>query len=133
MPRKPVCTPEQLAMYGGALCTQQEVADILGITQQSVSEMLQKPAYKEAWERARSVTRYDVRRKQIDSALEGDRTMLIWVGKQVLDQRDSPKEVEINQNVQVKYIAEWGGATPEELPAGQELELIEGEATEEDD
>jgi len=131
MPRKPACTPEQLAIYGGALCTQQEVADILGITQQSVSEMLKKPAYKEAWERARSVTRYDVRRKQIDAALDGDRTMLIWVGKQVLEQRDSPKEVEINQNVQVKYIAEWGGKPPDEVEGGAEVLLIEGEVEEE--
>lgn len=133
MPRKPICTPEQLAMYGGALCTQQEVADILGITQQSVSAMLKKPAYRAAWERARSVTRYDVRRKQIDSALDGDRTMLIWVGKQVLNQRDSPKEIDIKSDVQVRYIAEWAGAAPEELPAPvQDIELIEGEAEEEE-
>jgi transposase len=130
MGRKAVCTPNELATYAQDMLSQAEIGEILGITQQAVSALLKKPEYHAAWERARSSTKRKLRRAQIDSALEGDRTMLIWTGKQYLDQRDSPKEVEINQNVQVRYIAEWGGAAPEELPAGEEMELIEGEAEE---
>jgi predicted transcriptional regulator len=130
MGRKPTATPLEVAAFADAMITQSELAEILGITPQSVSEMLHKPAYKDAWERARASTRYKLRRAQIEAALKGDRTMLIWTGKQYLEQRDSPKEVEINQNVQVRYIAEWGGAAPEELPAGEEMELIEGEVEE---
>jgi len=128
-------TPDELALFAVDMLTQAELAEILGVTQQAVSKMLKKPAYREAWERGRSNTRRDIRRAQIKAAIEGDRTMLIWTGKQYLEQRDSPKEMEINQNVQVKYIAEWGGAQPEALPAAMdgETELIEGEIEEEED
>lgn len=132
MGRKPTATPLEVAAFADAMITQSELAEILGITPQSVSEMLKKPAYKDAWERARSNTRYKLRRAQIDAALKGDRTMLIWTGKQYLEQRDSPKEIEVNQNVQVKYIAEWGGKPPDELEGGTETMLIEGEVEEED-
>ena len=117
-------------MYAGAMMTQEQIARILGVTQQAVSKMLKQPAYREAWERGRANTEFKLKQKQIDSALEGDRTMLIWTGKQYLDQRDSPKEIEVNQNVQVKYIAEWGGKPPDEVTAGEDMMLIEGEVEE---
>lgn len=130
MGRKPTATPAEVAVYAEWMVSQSELAEILGLAPSTVSEMLAKPAYKEAWERARSSTRFALRKAQLNAALGGDKTALIWCGKQYLEQRDSPKEVEINQNVQVKYIAEWGGGQPEELTAGGEMELIEGEVEE---
>lgn len=132
MGRKATCTPNELAAYAQDMLTQAELAEILGITQQAVSALLKKPEYHSAWERARSSTKRKLRKAQIDAALDGDRTMLIWTGKQYLEQRDSPKEIEVNQNVQVKYIAEWGGAPPDEVTAGEDTMLIEGEVEEED-
>jgi len=126
-------TPDQLALYATSMVTQEELGQILGVTQQAVSKMLTKPAMREAWDRGRASTKQALRRAQIEFALKGDRTMLVWAGKQYLDQRDSPKEIDIKSDVQVRYIAEWAGAAPEELPApAGDLELIEGEAEEEE-
>lgn len=50
-------------------------------------------------------TRVGIMKKQIDMALAGDRTMLIWVGKQICGQSDKfsePDEV-VNNTVQLKY------------------------------
>lgn len=44
-------------------------------------------------------TRSKLRQKQIQLALEGDKTMLIWLGKQMLGQTESPS-VAIQNNVQ---------------------------------
>lgn len=133
MARNPRVTPDQISMYAGAMMNQTQIARILGVSQQAISALLKKPEYREAWERARANTEYLLMRKQIDTALDGDRTMLIWTGKQHLEQRDSPKEIDIKSDVQVRYIAEWAGAAPEELPAPvQDIGLIEGEAEEEE-
>lgn len=46
-----------------------------------------------------------IRQKQLDKAMDaaGDNTMLIWLGKQRLDQRDKPKE---DQGVDVANLAQ---------------------------
>lgn len=126
-------TADQLAMYAGAMVTQQELAGILGVSQQAVSKMLQKPAYREAWERARSNTRLQLRQAQLEAAIvHKDRTALVWTGKQYLEQRDSPQTVDQNINVKVEYVAVWGGSAGE-LPPAEDEDLIEGEVLEEED
>jgi len=127
MGRKPTVTPAEVAIYAEYMVTQAELAEILGLAPSTVSEMLAKPAYREAWDRARSSTRFKLRKAQIESALKGDKTAQIWTGKQYLDQRDSPREVDIKSDVQVTYIARWGGTPTGELPPVEEIDLIEGE------
>lgn len=123
-------TAADLALYASDMITQSELAEILGVTQQAISKMLKKPDYREAWERGRSNTRRALRRAQIDAALEGDRTMLVWTGKQYLDQRDSPRELDVKTDVQVTYIARWGGEPS--LPSPPDPAIIEGEVEEDE-
>lgn len=141
MARKTRITPEQLAVYASAMCTQREVASIIGVTQPAICQMLKKPAYREAWDRAQDETRYRLRRAQIENALSGKTVDLIWLGKQYLEQRDSVKEIEAKTDVQITYIAEWGGRMsgqlaeggPQPLPAGaisDDDDVIEGESEE---
>lgn len=132
MGRKPTVTPAEVAVYAEWMVTQRELAEILGLAESTVSEMLAKPSYREAWERARSCTRFKLRRAQLEAALNGDRTAQIWTGKQYLEQRDSPKEIDVKQDVQVTYIARWGGGSGE-LPAAVDAAVIEGEVEEEED
>lgn len=120
-------------MYAGAMCPQAEVARILGVSESAISQMLKKPAYREAWDQARENTRYALRKAQIDNALAGKTVDLIWLGKQYLGQRDSVREIEQKTDVQVTYIAEWGGARREPLPAAEDESFIEGHAEEEEE
>jgi predicted transcriptional regulator len=134
MGRKPTATPLEVAAFATAMVTQKELGELLGITQQAVSEMLQKPAYRDAWERARNNTRYELRKAQIEAAKGGDRTMLIWTGKQYLDQKDAPHTIEQHTDVQIRYEAVWGGRHSDELGPAQPvdtIDLIEGEVEDE--
>ena len=45
----------------------------------------------------RLITKQRLRSKQLEVALNGDRTMLIWLGKQMLGQSESPLTNEDNQ------------------------------------
>jgi len=130
MPPKPKITPQEIAHYAEWMCSQQEIAEVLGVNQSTISRLLQKPEYQKAYSMARAQTKYKLRRKQIENALDGKTVDGIWLGKQYLDQRDSVHQVEQKTNVQIKYIAEWGGRAPE-LEAGEDVPLIEGEAEEE--
>jgi hypothetical protein len=42
-------------------------------------------------ETGRADVRKSLRRKQVELAMKGDRTMLIWLGKQLLGQRDEQR------------------------------------------
>ena len=130
MGRQTRITPEQLAIYAGAMCPQAEVARIIGISESAVSQMLKKPAYREAWDRARENTKFRLREAQLKNAIEDRKTVdLIWLGKQYLEQRDSIHEVKQDTNVEIRFIAEWGGGGA--LPAPAEQDTIEGEVEEE--
>lgn len=48
----------------------------------------ENPAIAEAMEAGRALGRISLRGKQYDKAMKGDNTMLIWLGKQTLDQKE---------------------------------------------
>lgn len=132
MARSSSIKPEDLIPYAASMCTQAETASILGVHRRTIENLLQKPAYRRAWETARNSTRMKLRQAQLTSAIsKGDRAALIWLGKQYLDQRDSPREIEQNVNVEVRYVAEWGGgsleAAAEAALEGEVEEILEDE------
>jgi hypothetical protein len=48
--------------------------------------------------------------KQYELAMSGDKTMLIWLGKQYLGQAEKvEKKVENNIQGEITYVSEWGG------------------------
>jgi hypothetical protein len=70
-------------------CTQREAAAVLGVHRQTFSDFLN--TYKkamEAWEDGQDQGRASIRRMQYKAAESGNVTMQIWLGKQMLDQRD---------------------------------------------
>tara|TARA_R100001463_G_scaffold76347_8_gene130456 strand:- start:7243 stop:7554 length:312 start_codon:yes stop_codon:yes gene_type:complete len=74
-------------------CTYQEIAEIVGT---SVSTLEKR--YKSIIEKGRSEGKKSLRRKQMEVALDkGDVRMLIWLGRNLLDQKDSPENTENNQ------------------------------------
>ena len=69
-------------------CTQDEVAAWFGVTQKTISIKLGQARYKRVWETGWGKGKISLRRMQKQRADAGDKTMLIWLGKQWLGQAD---------------------------------------------
>ena len=76
---------EKLAGYG---CTNIEIADFFGCS----SDLIEK-SYSEFLRKGRANLKKRLRKAQLDTALSGNSTMLIWLGKQMLGQVDK-QEIE---------------------------------------
>ena len=70
----------ELAAIG---CTIQEIAYTLGCDEKTIDRN-----FRDDYWSGRSGMRVALRRKQVELALKGDRTLLIWLGKNYLDQTD---------------------------------------------
>ena len=70
-------------------CSMTEMADILG-----VSKDLLNRRFKSIIDKGKSQTKMKLRRKQIEVAMSGNHTMLIWLGKNMLGQSDTPMQDE---------------------------------------
>lgn len=72
-------------------CTQEEIADILGV---STKTLQRDPQFSLIYKKGLNLGRMSLRRKQFEAANKGNITMLIWLGKQLLNQKD---DAEMNQ------------------------------------
>ena len=70
-------------------CTYKEIASVVG-----TSETTLEKRYSGIIEKGRAEGKKSLRRAQMEKALQGDVRMLIWMGKQYLDQKDSPQDEE---------------------------------------
>jgi hypothetical protein len=85
-PRKviPVASIElQVERFASVGCTQQEIATLLGIGKATLERH-----YGPTYEKGLANLKQSLRRKQVDLAKAGNVTMLIWLGKNLLEQRD---------------------------------------------
>ena len=71
---------EKLAGYG---CTNIEIANFFGCS----SDLIEK-SYSEFLTKGRADLKKRLRKAQIDTAVAGNPTMLVWLGKQMLNQTD---------------------------------------------
>ena len=78
---------EQLASYG---CTNREIASFFGC-----SEDLIKKSYSSFLTKGRDKGKIRLRKLQWNAAEKGSTPMLIWLGKQLLDQTDKQELTEI--------------------------------------
>ena len=70
-------------------CTYKEIASVVG-----TSETTLEKRYSGIIEKGIAEGKKSLRRAQMEKALQGDVRMLIWMGKQYLDQKDSPEDNE---------------------------------------
>lgn len=66
-------------------CTMIEMADIVGVSQDTL-----KRRYADIINKGKAEGKMRLRRKQVEVAMSGNHTMLIWLGKQMLGQRETP-------------------------------------------
>jgi predicted DNA-binding transcriptional regulator AlpA len=72
-------------------CTVEDIATLLGLSRKTIyNHMEQDPELAEAMDRGRGMGRASLRRMQWEKAEVGDTSMLIWLGKVLCGQRDSP-------------------------------------------
>lgn len=108
--------------------TSDEIAHVMGVSRKTMVRLVRDKYdmyLKDFISQHASVTKQALRRKQIEKALNGDTTMLIWLGKQTLDQRD---QKHVDGNITVSSLAEWLHGDEEDLdeidvtPGGNKIE-----------
>ena len=91
---KTVIPEEEIAYLASIHCTVKEIAGFYGVTQDTIRNNFQ-----DIINREKAVTRQRLRKAQLDLALSGDRTLLIWLGKNMLGQSDNPQAQSVNNTV----------------------------------
>jgi len=83
-PRKEIDT-ELLYKLAQIHCTMREMVDILGVSEDTL-----KRRFAGIIDKGKAEGKMRLRRKQIEVAMKGNAVMLIWLGKQILSQSDTP-------------------------------------------
>ena len=91
----------QVEEMGRIQSTQAEVAAVLGCGLSTVKDRLQNDAeFSAAYERGLETGKSSLRRLQWKSAVGGNITMQIWLGKQYLDQQDKKMTEVVSRKVE---------------------------------
>ena len=80
---------QKLASYG---CTNKEIADFYGCS----ADLIEK-SYSEYTTKGRSMVKIRLRQLQLKAAENGSASILIWLGKQMLNQSDGGLMVDNNE------------------------------------
>ena len=87
--RKPVQMDlVQLEKLAALQCTDEEIAAWFGVSARTMEKRRQQPEFAGALKRGRARGRISVRRAQMKLLAEGSASIAIWLGKQLLGQRD---------------------------------------------
>lgn len=90
---------KKVGRYLQAQCKTTEIAGLLGIERDTLYNrcLLDNKMEYSAWSALKKAEGLElIRAKQFDTAMAGDRTMLIWLGKQLLGQKD-----QVEQTIQI--------------------------------
>jgi hypothetical protein len=106
--RKPLeIDVEQLEKLASLQCTDRELAAFFRCTTRTIEKRRKEPAFKEALERGKAMGQISVRRAQMKLLEGGNATMGIWLGKQLLGQRDvTPVELTGSNGSELKFSME---------------------------
>jgi len=83
--QKVVIPEEEVAQLSQYHCTNKEMADFYGVPLQTFMDN-----FRDIIDKNKIITKQRLRKAQLDLALNGDKTMLIWLGKNILGQQESP-------------------------------------------
>ena len=89
MPRKKIeVDPEQVRQLARLGCTWDEIAGVLKIGRTTLTARMREKKYRDAYEQGVAEGDVSLRRAQYDSAMKGKTGMLVWLGKNRLNQTD---------------------------------------------
>ena len=90
--RKRVVPPDEVYKLAALGCTMEEMADWFQIHRETL-----KYNFSEYIAKGQAELKTRLRRAQIKTALDGNATMLVWLGKNVLGQTDTPSNNTVNE------------------------------------
>jgi len=103
---KKVIDAKQVQDLASVGCKTTEIARLLGTT----DELLNR-RFMEELTKGRESLKMSLRRWQLESAKKGNVAMLIWLGKQYLEQTEKIiSDVSITDKKNIVYKTEWGSA-----------------------
>lgn len=79
---------EQVEALAGLGCTYEEMAGVLGVSRRTLISRAKRQDFIDAVERGQAKLKTSIRRAQVKALNSGNPTMMIWLGKQYLGQRD---------------------------------------------
>ena len=95
-------------------CTGEEIAAFLGVDYKTLERAIRrdlKLTFGEWYKRHSAKGKVSLRRKQFEVAMSGNATMLVWMGKQVLEQSDKTEEkIDSSAEILKKIIEKLPGA-----------------------
>jgi hypothetical protein len=83
----------------------EEIAGFCGVARSTLELWKSDPEYLAAVERGRAAGKLNLRRKQLAKAEQGDGTMLVWLGKNMLGQAD---KAEVKHSGQLSVVIDLG-------------------------
>jgi hypothetical protein len=96
---KKIIDYEVVNKLASIMCTQEEIASVLEI---SARTLQRDEEFCRVYKNALDAGKMSLRRAQMKKALAGDTSMLIWLGKQILGQKDHIKEeVDVTQPIKL--------------------------------
>lgn len=82
---KRVISPQDVESLAKSWASYKELSEYFGVKENTFRDH-----FRESVEKGRTLTKIALRRKQIEVALSGNTSMLIWLGKNLLEQSDTP-------------------------------------------
>ncbi len=89
---KTIIPEEEVAQLSQYHCTNKEMADFYCVPLQTFVDN-----FRDIIDKNRIITKQRLRKTQLDLALKGDKTMLIWLGRNILGQTENPVNTENSQ------------------------------------
>lgn len=102
---------EKLASFG---CPNVEIATLLGCSENTI-----RRRFGEETAKGRASLKKSLRRKQVEVALSGNATMLIWTGKNLLDQSDK-QEVDQSGKVEITVVYKDSHIASKSAPSAED-------------
>ena len=114
-------TLKTLRGLGKINATHVEAADVLGVSRETLERFLGKEKKAaQAFETGKSDGRISLRRAQFKAALAGNPTMLIWMGKQFLGQRDKIEHGGDQEGAPIRHTVDFTKMTPKDAAEAYE-------------
>jgi hypothetical protein len=86
-----IVPPEEVADLAQIGCTDRDIAEWFGITESTL-----RYNFSDFLAKGRGSLKQTLRRAQLQTALTGNATLLIWLGKNILGQSDNPQSADDN-------------------------------------